>query len=229
MLGVVELAGFAAAEAHFVGLPAAVDLDVEAGGEGVDDGGADAVEASGGRVGAAAELAARVELGVDDLDAGQALAGDDVNGDAAPVVCDGGGVVGVQAHVDGVAVSLEGLVDGVVNDLPQAVHEAPVVGGADVHAGALAHGLEPLEDREVARVVVGCVGRSHVVHHRRPCPRLWPPACVARVLGRFPRVTRPGPDCAGGRRFGGAWALAAAARFSPAAGVGRAVARLRRR
>lgn len=29
--------------------------------------------------------------------------------------------------------------------------------------------------------------------------------------------------------FRGAWALAAAARFSPAAGVGRAVARLRRR
>ena len=194
---VVELPGFSPAEAHFVGLAAAVDLHVEAGGEGVDDGGADAVQAAGGRIGAAAELAAGVELGVDDLDAGQPLAGDDVDGDASAIIGDGCRVVGVQAHVDGVAVAFQGLVDRVVDDLPEAVHEAAVVGGADVHAGALAHGLEPLEDGEVSRVVVGCVGRSHVVHHMCPRARLRPPVRVALVLGRFPRLTRPGPDRAG--------------------------------
>ena len=219
---VVELPGFAPAEAHFVGLTAAVDLHVEAGGEGVDDGGADAVQAAGGRVGAASVFAARVELRVDDLDAGQALAGDDVDGDAASVVGDGGGVVGVQAHVDGVAVAFQGLVDGVVDDLPEAVHETAVVGGADVHAGAFAHGLEPLEDGEVSRVVVGCVGRSHDVHHMWVNARLWPTVRVARVLGCFPRLTRPGPDRAGGCGFWG--------RRGPAGrGAHAAIARLCRR
>ena len=155
LLRVVEFAGFAAAEAHLVGLAAAVDLHVEAGGQGVDDGGTDAVEAAGGRVGAAAELTAGVELGVDDLDAGQALAGHDVDGDASTVVGDGGGVVGMEAHIDGVAVSFQSLIDGVVDDLPEAVHEASVVGGADVHAGALAHRLKAFKDREVPCVVVG--------------------------------------------------------------------------
>ena len=155
LLGVVEFAGFAAAEAHLVGLAAAIDLHVEAGGQGVHDGGADAVQTAGGRVGAAAELTAGVELGVDDLDARQALAGHDVDGDASAVVGDGGGVVGVEAHIDGVAVSFQSLIDGVVDDLPEAVHEASVVGGADVHAGALAHRLETFEDREVPCVVVG--------------------------------------------------------------------------
>ena len=202
LLRVVEFAGLAAAEAHLVGLAAAVDLHVEAGGQCVDDGGADAVEATRGRVGAAAELTAGVELGVDDLDARQALSGHDVDGDTSAVVCDGGGVVGVQAHVDRVAVAFQGLVDRVVDDLPEAVHEAPVVGRADVHAGALAHGLEPLEDREVPCVVVGCVGRSHDVHHMWVGARLWPTVRVARVLGCFPRLTRPGLDRAGGCCFG---------------------------
>ena len=185
-----------------MGLAAAIDLHVEAGRQCVHDGGADAVETARGRVGAAAELTAGVELGVDDLDARQALPGHDVDGDASAVVSDGGGVVGVQAHVDRVAVAFQGLVDRVVDDLPEAVHEAPVVGRADVHAGALAHGLEPLEDREVPCVVVGCVGRSHDVHHMWVNARLWPTVRVARVLGCFPRLTRPGPDRAGGRAFG---------------------------
>ena len=54
----------------------------------------------------------------------------------------------------------QGLVDRVVDDLPEAVHEAALVGRADVHAGALAHGLEALEDLEVARGVVAVAGGS---------------------------------------------------------------------
>ena len=45
-----------------------------------------------------------------------------------------------------VAVAGHGLVDGVVDDLPDEVVEAARAGGADVHAGALADGLEALED-----------------------------------------------------------------------------------
>src|SRR5699024_9047313 len=111
------------AEAHGVGLARPVNLDVEARGEGVDDRGADAVQAAGGRVRAAAELPARVELGVDDLDAGQAGPRLDVDRDPATVVAHLHRAVGVEDDVDPVTVTTERLVDRVVDDLPHAVHE----------------------------------------------------------------------------------------------------------
>jgi hypothetical protein len=64
-----EQAGLSAMERHRVGLAAAVDFDVQTLGQGVDDGGADAVQTAGRRVGAAAELAAGVQLREHDLDA----------------------------------------------------------------------------------------------------------------------------------------------------------------
>ena len=78
----------------------AVDLDVEPRGERVDDRGADAVQAAGRGVRAAAELAAGVQLGEDHLDAGQAGLGLLVDRDAAAVVVDLGRAVGVQGDVD---------------------------------------------------------------------------------------------------------------------------------
>ncbi len=150
-----ELAGLAAPEAHRPDLAAPVDLDVEARGERVDDRGADAVEAARGGVGAAAELAAGVQLREDDLDAGEPGARLDVDGDAAPVVPDLDRAVGEEDDLDPVAHAGEGLVDGVVDDLPEAVHEPAGVGGADVHAGPLADRLEPLEHLEVVRGVLG--------------------------------------------------------------------------
>ena len=114
---------------------------------------ADAVQAAGGDVRAAAELAAGVQLGDDHLDAGQAGLGLLVDGDAAAVVVDLGRAVGVQGHLDAVRGAGQRLVDAVVDDLPQAVHEPAGVGGADVHARALADRLEPLEDEEVGGVV----------------------------------------------------------------------------
>ncbi|GAA3215789.1 hypothetical protein GCM10020256_17590 [Streptomyces thermocoprophilus] len=150
-------AGDAAPEADGVRAAVAVHLDVEPGGQGVHHGGADAVQAAGGRVGAASELAAGVQLGHDDLDAGQAGLGLDVDRDAPAVVPDLDGAVVVEDDLDVVAVAAEGLVDGVVDDLPEAVRQAAAVGRADVHARALAYGLEPFEDEQVPRGVVGTV------------------------------------------------------------------------
>ncbi|GAA4339850.1 hypothetical protein GCM10023178_53120 [Actinomadura luteofluorescens] len=155
-----ELAGQAAPEADRVGVAVAVDLHVHPRGQGVDHGGADAVQAAGGRVGHAAELAAGVQPRHDELDAGQARLRLQVDGDAAAVVAHLEGAVGVQRHADVGAVAGEGLVDAVVDDLPQAVREATAVGRPDVHAGSLAHGLQPLQHREVpggvAVRVFGC-------------------------------------------------------------------------
>ena len=147
--------GLAPSEAHRIGLAAAVDLDVEPGGQCVDDRGAHAVQTAGCRVRAATELPAGVQPGVDELDAGQPGARFDVDGDAAAVVPDLDRPVPQEHDLDPVTVAAQGLVDGVVDDLPQAVHEAPGVGGADVHAGALADRLEALEDLEVVGGVLG--------------------------------------------------------------------------
>ena len=194
-----EGARLAAPEAHRVGLAPAVDLDVEARGQRVDDRGADAVEAAGGGVGAAAELPAGVEARVDELDAGEAGARLDVDGDPAAVVAHLDRAVVVQGDLDPVAVPAERLVDGVVDDLPEAVHEPAGVGGADVHAGTLAHGLEALEDLEVVGGVLGRglarrgllgSGRRHV---RQGSRRL-----------RRPRAGSPGRRGATHRRVPGA-------------------------
>src|SRR5699024_862997 len=105
-----------------------VDVDVHPGRQRVDDRESDAVQAAGGDVRAAAELAAGVQLGGDHLDARKAGAGLLVGRDAAAVVVDLDRVVGVQRDLDVVGGAGQGLVDPVVDDLPQAVHEAAGVG-----------------------------------------------------------------------------------------------------
>ncbi len=126
-------------------------------GQGVDDRRADAVQAARELVLRARELAARVQRGQHQLQRRLLVLLLDVDGDAAPVVGHGHRLaVGVQRDVDARAVPVDDLVDAVVDDLPQQVVVALAVGAPDVHAGALAHRLEPLEDGDVfGRVAAG--------------------------------------------------------------------------
>ena len=55
----------------------------------------------------------------------------------------------MQRHGDGRGVAVHGLVDRVVEDLPDQVVQAGRADAADVHAGALADGLEAFEDGDV--------------------------------------------------------------------------------
>jgi len=102
----------------------------------------------------AAELAAGVQDGVDDGDGGQAGVGLDVHGDAAAVVGDLDDVVLQDLDLDVVTVTGQCLVDGVVHDLVDQMMQAPLAGGADIHAGALAHGLQTLQDLDLAGVIL---------------------------------------------------------------------------
>ena len=165
--GVVESAGHTSAEGHLVHLRTANDLDVEARGQGIDDGGADTVQAAGGRIGGAAELAAGVELGHHDLDAGQPGLRLDVDGDAAALVGHRDRAVGGELDEDLFAVTTQGLVDGVVDDLPQTVHESAGVRRSDVHSRALAHRLESGQNGQMPGAVA-------FVFHRFPLVRLNP-------------------------------------------------------
>ena len=157
----------------------APDLDVELLRQRVDDRDADAVQAAGDLVAAAvAELAAGVQHGQHDLDGRLALLLHRRDGDAAAVVDDRDRVVRVDRDVDAVAVAGERLVDGVVDDLVDQVVQPAHAGRADVHARALAHGLETLEDGDVLGVVAGarlaglvgvvCQRVLRVTHTRRP-------------------------------------------------------------
>jgi hypothetical protein len=132
-------------EAHPEGVPLLAHLDVEPAGQRVDDRRADAVQTAGHLVAAAAELAAGMQLGEHELDRADALGRVDVGGDAAPVVAHPHAAVGLQRDVDGVGIPGQGLVDRVVDDLPDEVVQAALAGGPDVHAGPLADGLQPLE------------------------------------------------------------------------------------
>ena len=127
----------------------------------VDDADADAVQTARHLVARAAELAAGVQHGEHHLDGALALvraARVGVDGDATAVVVDPAATVGLQRDVDAGAVPGHRLVDRVVDHLPDQVVQSGETGGPDVHAGALAHGIEPFEDLDVLRVVVS--GRS---------------------------------------------------------------------
>jgi hypothetical protein len=149
--------GVAALEADGVGLALAPDVEGEAIAERVDDRDADAVQAAGDLVRAVVELAAGVQDREDDDRGVDGLAADlhRTGRDAAAVVLDRDRVVGVDEHLDRVAVASESLVDRVVDDLEDHLVEAGAVAGvADVHARPLAHGLQALEHRDRVGVVV---------------------------------------------------------------------------
>src|SRR4051794_17479892 len=132
----------------------AADLDAEVLAERVDHRDADAVQAARDLVAAAvAELAAGVQDGEHDLDGRALLLLVHRHRDAAAVVDDRDRVVRVDDDVDPIAVAGEGLVDRVVDDLPDEVVKAADPRRADVHARTLAHRLEALEDGDVLCVV----------------------------------------------------------------------------
>jgi len=106
----------------------------------VHHGDAHPVQPAGDLVGAVVELPARVQHRHDDLGRRAPLFGVDIHRDAAPVIGDGHGFIGMNGHEDSVAVTGERLVDGVVHHLENHVVETrAVIGVADVHAGAFPH------------------------------------------------------------------------------------------
>ncbi len=100
------------------------------------------------------ELAAGVELGHDQLKGGNPLGGVDAHRYASAVILDPDYIVALQHDDDVGAVARQGFVDGVVHHLVDQVVEAVDPRGADVHARALAHRLEPLENLNAIRRVV---------------------------------------------------------------------------
>ena len=143
-----------AGEFHLVNLAVLMHLHGQPFGQRVDDARADAVQAAGDLIAPAAELAARVQDGKDDLERGTSGLRLNVHGDAAAVIDDGDGVVGIDLHGDVRAVAREGFVDGVIDDLIDEVVQTARGGRADVHARTLAHRFQSLKDLNFRGVVI---------------------------------------------------------------------------
>jgi hypothetical protein len=146
-------------EGHPEGVAQLTDLDVQPGRQGVHYGGAHPVQATRDLVPPATELAAGVQLGEHHLHRGHAFAVQHSGGNAAAVVGDGDPAVGPESDVDRVGDAGQRLVDRVVDDLPHEVVQPALTGRPDVHARALAHRLEALEDLDGRCVVRGRVQR----------------------------------------------------------------------
>ena len=78
---------------------------------------------------------------------------------------------GLSCDVDAVGMARQGLVDGIVHDFIDHVMQArAVIGVADIHAGALAHGIQALQHLDAAGAIfVGHLmcGFRHLLHHDR--------------------------------------------------------------
>src|SRR5262249_1641359 len=137
--------------------------------------------------------AAGVQLRHDHFGRRYAFALVNVGRNAAAVVAYGARTVGVQRHIDAIAITGERLVDRIVDDLVDHMVQArAVVGIADIHAGPLAPGIEALQDLDGFGVVgdgllLCCFshGSFHVTATVTPAPMTAVPATwLTRRLAR---------------------------------------------
>ncbi len=155
-LGGLEAVG----EGHLVFVAITLDPDPHLGRQGVDHGNAHAVQAAGELVVLVGELAARVQLGEDQLDTGHALFRVDIHRHAASVVGHFQGMIGVQDDLHRLRVPGQGFVDAVVDDFLGKVVRPTGVG---VHARAFAHRVEAREDFDGVCVIRASAGSGHGV------------------------------------------------------------------
>ena len=133
-------------EGHVVRLAVTIHFDVQSGAQGIDHGGAHAAQATDGVIRRIAELGTGVQFGQTTPRRTGWFSVPCPPGCLA-IVRDFHGTIGVQGDHNVVAEAGQGLVHGVVDDLPQAVHKPLRVGGADVHARTLAYRIQAPQEQ----------------------------------------------------------------------------------
>ena len=122
-----------------------------------------------------------------------------IDRDAAAIVGDGQAVVGLERHLDPAGMAGHRFVHGVVEHFGGEMVKRAFVGAADIHAGAAADGLEPLQHLDMAGIIIGgalrgseqighghCIGRSRAGRQRlglfnRVRQFFWPYA-ISRII-----------------------------------------------
>ena len=123
-----------------------------------------------------------MELGKDHLDTAQARLGLNVDRNAPAVVRHLDGAILVESDRDLCAGPGQSLIDGVVDDLPEAMHEPLAVGGSDIHTWTLAHRVQTFQNRQTIGTV--CTARlSLAASHFPRCPPSKPWAAPADRTG----------------------------------------------
>ena len=145
--------GFAPLIALVIDLAVPADLHLQIFGQRVDHRNPDTVEAAGNFIGAGIEFAAGVQAGHDHFHRRQIFAFVQIHGNAPAVVFYGDAVVRMDDDLDFVAMPAHGLVDGVVHHLVDQVVQAFRAGIADIHGRPFPHGLQALEDLNLAGAV----------------------------------------------------------------------------
>ena len=79
-----------------------------------------------------------------------------IDRDAAAVVVHGDAAVAVELELDAAGMARHRLVHGVVQHFGDEMVQRPLVGAADIHAGAAAHRLEALQDLDVLGRIAAC-------------------------------------------------------------------------
>lgn len=122
--------------------------------ERVYHGDAHAVQTAGHLVGVVIEFAAGVQHGHDDLCGGATLFRVNVDRNAAAVVTDGDGTIGVDLDLNIGAVASERLVNGVIDHFEHHVVQArAIIRIADIHPRALADRIQALQYLDIRGVV----------------------------------------------------------------------------
>ena len=146
--------GLAQVIALKVCLAFAMDGQFQGFGEGIDDGNADAMQASGNLVGVVIEFSARVQDGHDHFGSGSPFFRMDIDRNSAPVIRNHDGVVVFDGDLDVGAMPCQGFVDGIVHHLEHHVMQAAaIVRVADVHARTLAYCIQAFQYLDAGGVV----------------------------------------------------------------------------
>lgn len=141
------------------------DLDAQAVGQRIDHRDADSVQAARNLIGVAAELAAGMQGGQNDLEG--AFVGEArvrIDRDAPAVVAHADGSIDGQIDIDDLGIASHRLVHGVIKDFRHQMMEGAFVGSANVHAGAPTHRFKPFQHFDAAGGIgVGRLGRRRVL------------------------------------------------------------------
>ena len=120
------------------------------------------MQTTGNLIAAAAELAAGIEDGENDLERRHVLAlGVLLDGNATAVIDDGAGSILIEGYVNLVAKTGKRLIDGVIDNLVDEVMQALGTRRSDVHAGTLADMLQTFENLDVLCAVAGFLLSHH--------------------------------------------------------------------
>ena len=131
----------------------------------VDDGGADAVQPARYFVGAAIELAARVQHRMHYFESVAFFGRMRPDRNTAAVILNRNPIVAQNHDVDFGTVTRKRFIDGVIDDLRNQMMESTFGGIADIHSRSFSNRLEPFENAD--RIGAVAIGTLFVCHRKR--------------------------------------------------------------